>query len=434
MKGDRPIYIIVNAGTHPEPAHLAAGLASAGERVTYVTSASWAENSLLMKASRQGAPWLRFASSQLLRRKLPTPILARDVKRFGLTLEALHQFLLPRAPARAQKALELRNSLIQRRARRVIKQTNETSAVIAQYTCAEQAFLSAAPGTRRILMYPIAHHDWMHRYFGGEAAENPEWAQFLQGFNPPTERRRQLDSEIALADHILVPSTFVKRTFLESGVPADRIHVTPLGATFDELASPSAIERPIAVADTPPLNLLFAGQVNQRKGISYLLRAMDTFPLGTLQLVLAGPLAPGIRGRLEARADVIIAGTMQKSELGDLYRAADLLVLPSLADGFGLVAIEAMACGLPCIVTPNTFGSDVITHEVDGFIVPARDSESLAATLQKVRDNPGLLQNMGTAAANRASDFTWQRYAEGVTELVRSFTRTGNEGSVVRRS
>jgi glycosyltransferase involved in cell wall biosynthesis len=355
---------------------------------------------------------------QIRRRLLPGGLAPRHVRRFGLAYEVLHQLARTRFERAAPGVLAKRNALFERNAARLVKRAKNVEAVIAQYTCAEQSFVAAARGTRLILMYPIAHHDWMHDYFAHEAAQNPDWSDFLQGFNPLPERKRQLDAEIMMADRILVPSTFVKFTFMERGISADRIDVVPLGTTFEDMASTKPYETSIPRDVEAPLRLLFAGQVNQRKGISYLLDAVSAMPSGSVDLSLAGPLAPGIRSRIEALPQIKILGTMPKSGLGDLYRASDLLVLPSLADGFGLVAIEAMACGLPCVLTPNTFGTDVVTDGTDGFIVPARNSEALVQLFRKVAENREMLKSVAQNASRRALEFTWEAYAKTTSDLI----------------
>jgi glycosyltransferase involved in cell wall biosynthesis len=107
-----------------------------------------------------------------------------------------------------------------------------------------------------------------------------------------------------------------------------------------------------------------------------------------------------------------------------VYADADVYVLPSIVEGFPMTALEAMASGLPVIVSEHTFGSDVITDGVDGYIVPIRDSEAIADRLRYLHDHPSERQRIGAAARRRAEHFSWERYGEQVVDLVRSNSRT----------
>ena len=118
-----------------------------------------------------------------------------------------------------------------------------------------------------------------------------------------------------------------------------------------------------------PLQVLFVGLLAQHKGIGYLLDAIDR--LGSqVELTLVGR-----RFHANPRVDEACRRwrwfeTLPHSEVLDLMMEADVLVLPSLSEGFGLVVTEALACGLPVIVTPNVGASDLVRDGREGFVVP----------------------------------------------------------------
>jgi glycosyltransferase involved in cell wall biosynthesis len=99
-------------------------------------------------------------------------------------------------------------------------------------------------------------------------------------------------------------------------------------------------------------------------------------------------------------------------------REHDVLVLPSLFEGVGLVILEAMAQGIPVITTPHTAGPDVITDGADGFIVPIRAPAEIAARLEKLRSDAARAEAMGGAARATAERWTWARYRAGLIEVV----------------
>jgi glycosyltransferase involved in cell wall biosynthesis len=109
---------------------------------------------------------------------------------------------------------------------------------------------------------------------------------------------------------------------------------------------------------------------------------------------------------------VRFVGHVPKADLPELYRRASVFVLPSLADSYGLVTLEAMACGLPVIVTENCGSKEAVREGVDGFVVPIRDPQALATALRRLYDDPDRRHAMGRVAATRAREFTWERYGD----------------------
>ena len=114
-----------------------------------------------------------------------------------------------------------------------------------------------------------------------------------------------------------------------------------------------------------------------------------------------------------------------KRQVQDLHRA-DIMVLPSLVEGFAHAVLEAMCCGVPVITTSNTCGPDIIRDGIEGFIVPPGDAQKLAERLEWARLNRRALRDMGVAAAARARQFTWARFRGG---LRAAYTRMLTEQS-----
>ena len=123
------------------------------------------------------------------------------------------------------------------------------------------------------------------------------------------------------------------------------------------------------------LHVLFVGQLSQRKGLSYLLRAYDAFRGPGTQLTLVGAYY-GETGALAPYRDTFRhIPHLPQSDLAGLYRQADVFVFPTLIEGLGMVVLEAMATGLPVITTPNG-PADVVRDGIDGFVVPTQSGRS----------------------------------------------------------
>jgi UDP-glucose:(heptosyl)LPS alpha-1,3-glucosyltransferase len=106
------------------------------------------------------------------------------------------------------------------------------------------------------------------------------------------------------------------------------------------------------------------------------------------------------------------------------YSAADAYVSPALEDSFGLPPLEAMACGLPVIVSGRAGVSEVVTDGVDGLVLKdPNDVASLAKLISQLHENPALRQTMGENAARTARRYTWERNAEQLGQLFQEVLR-----------
>lgn len=240
---------------------------------------------------------------------------------------------------------------------------------------------------------------------------------------PPSDMRDTVREEAIyeMADAITVPSSFSRRSFIEQGVPAEKIYTIPYGVrleTFSKVADPP----------TDSFNVLFAGQVSLRKGIPYLLEAFAQLKHPRKRLRCVGAMAPEIR-QLLARLptqDVEFLGSVPQTALPKMMSESHVLVLPSIEDGFGLVLSQALACGCPIIASTNTGGDDLITDGVEGFIVPIRDVAALAARMQQLADDPDLQRHMSEAALVRVQHVGgWRHYGDLWEELLARLTSGG---------
>jgi glycosyltransferase involved in cell wall biosynthesis len=268
-------------------------------------------------------------------------------------------------------------------------------------------------GIRSILVYPIAHHRYMRNLLNEEAALQPEFAATLQMVTSGPGEEEQLDEECALADRILTFSSFHTRTFVEMGIEKAKFIEVPLGVDFSLFRPNGALQR----APDRRFRVLFVGQITQRKGLSYLVEGFQKAHIPDSELLLVGDIrgtdspwrdVPGVR-HLPAQL---------RTALPAIYAAADVFVMPSLIEGFCLTAMEAMASGLPTIVTPNAFGDAVVRDGVEGWTVPIRDSDAIAECLVRLHDDPEQRREIGARARRRAEDYSWETYERRIVAAV----------------
>jgi len=113
------------------------------------------------------------------------------------------------------------------------------------------------------------------------------------------------------------------------------------------------------------------------------------------------------------------------------------LVLPSLADGFGMVVPQAMACGLPVIVTENVGAADIVTDGVDGYVVPIRDVAALKEKIRYLYEDPAARQRMSAAAVKKAGrHLSWDVYGDRLVSWLVGLlpVRASETGATGRRA
>jgi len=236
---------------------------------------------------------------------------------------------------------------------------------------------------------------------------NEEYARF--GLPQPVYDERPVQKELkeyAEADHIALGSKFAVRTFVEKGIPEKKIIRVPYGVDISSFKQTPKNDDVFRVA--------FAGGLTLRKGVHYLLRAFHELKLPKSELLLVGTIHDEIRPFLaKYKKNVRAIGSVPQTELAGLYSDSSVFVLDSVEDGFGMVIIQAMACGLPVIASENTGGPDIIEDGKEGFILPIRDIGKLKEKLLYLYKHPEERAKMGTAAlAKAAAGFTWQDYGE----------------------
>jgi glycosyltransferase involved in cell wall biosynthesis len=195
-------------------------------------------------------------------------------------------------------------------------------------------------------------------------------------------------------------------------VPSEKLVVVPLCYAAAAPKSESKFENR---KSNHPLRVLFLGQVILRKGIQYLIAAARQLEREKIHFDVVGPIGISREAMKTAPGNMTFHGRAGRDQAADWYRQSDLFVLPTISDGFAITQLEAMAYGLPVITTPCC--GDVVGDGADGFIVPPRDAEALAQTLQRYLDQPDLLVSQSAAALVKVKEFTLDRLAKNLASL-----------------
>jgi len=225
--------------------------------------------------------------------------------------------------------------------------------------------------------------------------------------------------EYEQTDYIAIPSTFVKKTFIEKGVPPEKLFVNHYGSNFQLDATPTKKAEEFTV--------IFCGSGGYRKGLPYLLRAFDELKLPKAKLVVIGHIESGFTDFIKRyQSDrIIFTGSLHRDQLITQFARAHAFCLPSIEEGLALVLLQAMACGLPVICTPNTGAEDVIEEGKQGFLIPIRSVDAIKEKILQLYENREQCDAMAQAARRSVcEDFTWDAYGERAFQFYQSILKS----------
>jgi glycosyltransferase involved in cell wall biosynthesis len=271
-----------------------------------------------------------------------------------------------------------------------------------------------------ILFQLHPHPASMRRILREELAAHPDCASSLMQeweLSLPEQDFQHLVRETKMASSFLVASSFTRRTLVEHGAPAEAIRVVPYGVDSVRF-SPDPKRRSSAHSK---LQLLFVGRINQRKGIKYLLEALRLLDTTQVELTVCGRVVDGLELFRPFASQVKIRPSVSAADLVAAYQSADLFVFPSVAEGFGQVLLESLACGLPILSTTHTAAPDLIDEGVQGFVVEPRRPDLIAERIVWAMTHRAELTEMGHAARIRAEQFTWERFRIEAAGSIASF-------------
>ncbi len=273
-----------------------------------------------------------------------------------------------------------------------------------------------------VTIYDLAYLHYPNHY-------STPWLWYTKVLVPLVARRAA--AVIAISEH-------TKRDIQQRlNLPPHKVHTIYLGVDHGRF-------RPLAASETAPVAarygldvpfILHVGTLAARKNIPTLLKAVSLLKKSGFwhgrRVVLAGGVSPGLAGHVEVKAtveklrleeDVVFLGHVPDEDIPALYHLADLLVMPSLYEGFGLPPLEAMACETPVVASGATSLPEVVGDA--GLLVAPRDARALAEAIATVLSDSELRNRMVERGLARASAFTWERTAEETASVYRRVLQT----------
>ncbi|MPM66991.1 D-inositol-3-phosphate glycosyltransferase [bioreactor metagenome] len=246
-----------------------------------------------------------------------------------------------------------------------------------------------------------------------EQRQYPGWENRNIG-TPSADYIQRSCREWELASRVLVNSEWCASALIRQGVAAEKIMVVP--QAYSGIISPKCNH----YDGRRNLHVLFLGNVNLAKGAHYLLQAAEKLT-DSAEFYFAGNIHFLTDKIMNAPSNVTFLGAIPPAACVGLWQWADVLVFPTLSDGFGIVQLEAMAYGVPVIATDRC--GQVVTDEKNGFVIPVKDAAAIVEKLEILANKPELLKEMSIQATETLKIFNLDRYYQNVETLFAGETK-----------
>src|SRR5215467_5613280 len=253
--------------------------------------------------------------------------------------------------------------------------------------------------------------------------------QLAPGAEPEPEIRADLEGEIARCADLLVVSTAAEGEDLRRAyhVPPDRVAVVAPGVDLDTfLAQPKELARRL-VGHPGERLFVFVGRLEPLKGVDVILHALALLTAGgrhpKVRLLVLGEDSGSGSGGEQARLRRLAAelgledrveflGSVPQRDLATYYAAAEACLVPSYSESFGLVGLEAQACGTAVIASNLAGLASIVRDGVTGFLIDGPDPAAYAEKMRMILEEPGLGDRLGRRGQRRAQGFSWERTAD----------------------
>lgn len=222
--------------------------------------------------------------------------------------------------------------------------------------------------------------------------------------------------EYQLADYISVPSSYAADTFVARGTGPQRIITVPFGVDLERFRLPSKV-----LTVHRRCRILAVGNLGIGKGTHHLLRAVAALKSMQCRVVLVGTLDAYVTElvrRLGLHESVEVVGRVDQGRLARYYWSADMFVHPSLHEGMSMSVLEALACGLPVIVSDRSGYMGTIIDGKNGLVVPAGDVAALADAIRMLWEDRDMCEHICQAGQRTAANHSWDKYGDQMVRLL----------------
>jgi glycosyltransferase involved in cell wall biosynthesis len=306
-----------------------------------------------------------------------------------------------------------RNNLFQNWANHILRKQKTYTAVLGISYTSVKVFQTAKKNGKRTILYQMDPALGEERIVYQLIEENKE--KYPTSWEKAPELYWQhWKEECSLADCIMVNSDWSRKALIQEGIEAEKIHIVPLPFELGDAHLEFNRTYPQRFQAQRPLICLFLGTLTLRKGIHLVLDAAQRMKNEHIEFILVGNSELEVDWK--AYPNVSYKGVCSRAETEYWYKQADVFLFPTFSDGFGLTQLEAMAWKLPVIASTNC--GAVVQQAVNGMILTECTTEQLVLLLQNCLNEPTLLKELSVHCQDRVSEFSVNRFAEQLAELL----------------
>ncbi|MDT0675838.1 glycosyltransferase family 4 protein [Autumnicola musiva] len=262
---------------------------------------------------------------------------------------------------------------------------------------------------------PIGYWRTARKLLNAEQERWPEWASTLTGLKDSEAKLKRKDEELAMADRIFVASSFTAKTLKDYPGNLAPVDIIPYG-----FPAPVENRKYDNLENRKRLKLLFVGGLSQRKGIADVFAAVEGLESYVSLTVLGNKATNECPALDKALAKHSWIPSLPHAEVLRLMQEHDVLLFPSLFEGFGMVITEAMSQGTPVITTDRTAGPDLITHNENGWLIKAGSTGALRQAIEEIITKPEQITAVGKAAIETARLRPWAVYGRELAQAIKN--------------
>lgn len=301
---------------------------------------------------------------------------------------------------------------------------NNADVVIMYDTNALSAFSilkKKAPHILRIMDVSAANRVYMKTVYEKDFKCCPKFAKRLMCERKILWNEKAMNrfmKELEVTQFFLAPSNFVKKSLIYSGVKENRIAICPYGANFDISYTKKYI------SESGPIEAVYVGNVTEMKGIFYLLEAAQEIDCNKVHLTVVGAFDNSDNMITPYMKHISFTGRITHDKVLEILNKSDIFVFPSLGEGLSLSVLEALACGLPCIVTENSGANDAIENGKNGYVVNIQDKEALKEKMLWFFSHREQISQMSINAMKTIEDFNWKNHEKKLIATLNIWTKS----------
>lgn len=232
---------------------------------------------------------------------------------------------------------------------------------------------------------------------------------------------RSYEEETYNSDYFVVASEVVKKSLLYSDICEEKISIVPYGVNYKEFVKC----KDKSFDPSKPLTLIYVGQISYRKGLHHLLNVVRKYDKTQLRVILAGDYKKNtpIYTKYKDLDNVEFLGFVTRDKLAEEYSNADAFIFPTIGEGYGLVVLEALYCGVPVFSSDLAGGNDAIVDGYNGFVFEGGNDDAIKQQIEWMMNNRKELFNMRKNAVESSKNFSWEAYYSRYAQIIREFLK-----------